>query len=195
MKIKHYTLAVVAALTLLGCGSVKMLDVPAPTAVTGMTDSKEYAIYTTADPFPGSIFRMSANSKRDYTIYQGLHVIAQMGKERGYKYFALTSPAMLDNISGSSITSAYEVFALCGAAGAREVFTAKSQCDGIRPAGIATYYRAVFFNTKPVDFVVWDIEKTLADPLVSGTDISYEPEPLVLDDNDNIKLRPEQNKN
>ena len=70
------------------------------------------------------------------------------------------------------------VFLLCGAAGAREFLTAGSQCDGIAPGGIDTYYQAVFFHEKPKDFLVWDIEKTLADPHVASTDNSFEYEPL-----------------
>jgi hypothetical protein len=188
---KPSILILIAAATLIfsGCGSVKTLEAPTPAAVSHLTDSKEFAIVTTADPFPSSLFRGSANASRDYTVQQGLHVIAQTGKDRGYNYFALTSPALLDNVSGSSITSAYEVFAICGAAGAREVLTAKSQCKGINPSGIATYYRAVYFKEKPVDFLVWDIEKTLADPLVANTDISFEHEALDLSDYKRIKER------
>ncbi len=194
MNILSFILLGSLLMTLAGCGSVETLDVPAPEAVHGLTDSSEFAVITTADPFPSSLTRLSANSKRDYTIYQGLHVIAQEGKKRGYRYFALTSPAILDNVSGSSITSPYEVFALCGSAGMREVLTSGSQCDGIRPNGIRSYYRAVFFREKPVDFVVWDIGRTLADPLVADTDISFDHEPLIVEDIYHIKHRGQKNK-
>lgn len=177
-KILPLTLAAAVSLVLAGCGGIYTATGPTPPAVASMTDSKQMALLSSAIPFPQSWTHMSANSKRDYMIYNGLHAIALEGKNMGYSYFALTAPAVLDNVSGSSIVSAHEVFLLCGAAGAREFFTTASQCDGIKGEKAAIYYQAVFFREKPIDFLVWDIEKTLADPLVNGTDADYEHEPL-----------------
>lgn len=169
-----YTIIASSVLLLVGCGSVHTSSVPAPKSVQSLTDSDTFLLKTTADPFPSSLGRMSANTKRDYTIYQGLKVVAEEGAKRGYKYFALTYPPVLDNISGSSIHDPDEVFYLCGAAGAREFLSASSQCLGIKTTGISTHYSAVYFHEKPLDFVVWDIDQTLKNPKVAATDSSFE---------------------
>jgi hypothetical protein len=179
LKIMTLAIASVSLLLFVGCGSVRTASVPAPKSVERLTDSQTFLMRSTADPFPSSLGRLSPNTKRDYTIYQGLKVISEEGKKRGYKYFALTYPPLLDNISGSSLNSPDEVFYLCGAVGMREFLTTSSQCNGInRSRGISTHYSAVFFHEKPVDFVVWDIKETLQHPKVASTDSSFEYDPV-----------------
>lgn len=182
-------LTAATSMLLAGCGGIYTASGPTPKAVESMTDSKQFAVRISAIPFPQSWTHMSGNSKRDYTIYNGIHTIALEGKKKGYNYFALTAPAILDNISGSSIISAQEVFMLCGAAGAREFFTTASQCDGIKGGVSSSYFQAVFFKEKPTDFLVWDIDKTLKDPLVSGTDPNFKHEPLYAGDWHAVKPR------
>lgn len=158
-----------------GCGSVHYKDVPAPEPVSNLTDSSVHLFGSTADPFPSNLGRMSQGTKSDYTLKQGLHMVAEHGKELNYPYFALVWPPALNNINGSSINTAAEVWYLCGARGAREVLSTRSQCRWLKTrGGISAHYSAVYFKEKPVDFVVWDVNKTLADPLVSATDASFE---------------------
>ena len=160
-----------------GCyGSVYTAQAPAPAAVTHLTKSKSIIVKDSKYSFG----KTSKYAQKTNKMMHGLRVIAEEGQKKGYNYFAISEPAFINNIAGSPVSTADEIFYLCGNGGIKEfIVHDTTMCDKLfdKPSGAnSAVYRAVYFKERPVDFLVWDIKETLSNAHVKNADDDYEIE-------------------
>lgn len=174
----HAILASFLALFMSACyGSVNAKEGPTPAAVTHLTDSKSFIVRDSKYSFGKS----SLYAQKTNKMMHGIRVVAEEGKKRGYDYFAIAEPSFMNNIAGSPISTANELFYLCGNEGSKEFLKHDTKkCDAMfdKPHGAyKAVFKAVYFKERPVDFLVWDIKQTLSNEHIKHADDSYEIEP------------------
>lgn len=155
MKTQAFTRAVwigVVAMMMAGCSAARLpvKEVPPPGSVSRLTDSKTLMLHEYGID--------------EEDLLTAIKVAASNGKKQGYEYFAVVFPPSINNIMGSPISTPEEYMSLCGS-------DMSNNCPYLRYPSTSRDRQAirlatVYFNEPPVDFVVWDVDKTLNSDLL-----------------------------
>lgn len=153
------TIMATVAVTFLvgGCtNKVMVMDRPVPKALKGVE---------------GLSVNFINQGDDDGDVVELVKAIAQEGQKRGYRYFAVLYPGSLNNVQGSPITTVEELLAYCP-----ENFMTdeRKNCHGLNWYGIENRMKVLYLNELQTDFLIWDIDAVLKDPLVQEANGHYD---------------------